>query len=272
MKPSRGWYCVIGKNVKFGKNVVLGSFCEIRDNCVIGDNTRFGARCTLAAGTQIGSDCDLKYGFCATDTPRLGEKERKPCIIEDGVKAGARVTLMPGVIVHRNATIGAHSQVRSDIPENEKWWGNPAGPLGARVEDGAQIVEGKFIESKGDVEIHPTVKIQSFVSIKRGLYKNTSTRIGARTYICSFANIGHNVQIGEDCFIATGAKILGNVILGDHVYVGANAVIVQDKRIGTWVKVRAGEVVNQHIADDTYYGLNGHLRPNRYSPKVKVAQ
>lgn len=265
-----GKYCVIGENVKVGENVKLGAFCEIRDNCTIGDNTRFGSRCTLAAGTVIGKNCELKYGFVATDTPRVGETERKPCVIGDNVRAGANVTIMPGIKVGNNVTIGADSTVRRDIPDGETWWGMPAGPNGCQVEDGAQVVDGIFIKSKGGVDIHPTVKFQSHVSVKRGLYRGTNTKIGEGTYVCSFVNIGHNVQIGKGCFIATGAKLLGNVVLGDKVYVGANAVITQDRKVGSWVKIRAGEVVNCNIPSDTYYGRGGRMVQNRHSPVVRV--
>ena len=194
----------------------------------------------------------------------MGEKQRKPCVIEDGVKIGANVTVMPGVTIHRNAVIGACSQVRHDVPEGETWFGNPAGPGGALIEDGVKMVNGVNIKSEGGVKIGKGVRFQSHVSIKRGLDKDTNTVIGDGTYVCSFANIGHNVQIGKNCFIATGAKILGNTILGDHVYVGANAVIVNRKKIGSWVKIRAGEVVNQDLPDNVYYGKDGKIVSNQH--------
>ena len=259
-----GEYCVIGENVNIGTNVRIKDYCEIRDNCEIGDNTTFGSRCTLAAGTIVGKNCELKYGLVCTDTPRLGEKQRKPCIIEDEVKIGANVTVMPGVTIHKNAVIGACSQVRHDVPEGETWFGNPAGPGGALIEDGAKVINGVYVKSEGGVKIGSRVRFQSHVSVKRGLDKDTYTVIGDGTYVCSFANIGHNVKIGKDCFIAVGAKILGNAILGDHVYVGANAVIVNRKKIGSWVKIRAGEVVNQDLPDNVYYGKDGKIVSNQH--------
>lgn len=133
------------------------------------------------------------------------------------------------------------------------------------IEDGAKIIDGVWQKSEGSVIIEPNVYFQSFVSVKKGLRKNTNTIIGQGSYICSFVNIGHNVRIGSNCFIATGAKILGNVTIGDHVYLGANCVIIDEKKIGNWVKVRAGEIVNRDIPDYSYYGKNGRIKPNWYA-------
>jgi len=80
----------------------------------------------LAAETRVGKNCQIKYGCVATDTPKIGEKNRKPCIIKDEVRCGANVTLMPGITVGKNSEIGSCSQVRHDVPDNEIWYGSPA--------------------------------------------------------------------------------------------------------------------------------------------------
>jgi acetyltransferase-like isoleucine patch superfamily enzyme len=47
-------------------------------------------------------------------------------VVDNNVLIGANVTLMPGVSIGNNAVIGACSQVRSDVPDNEVWYGSPA--------------------------------------------------------------------------------------------------------------------------------------------------
>jgi acetyltransferase-like isoleucine patch superfamily enzyme len=42
---------------------------------------------------------------------------------------GANVTLMPAKSIGSNCIIGACSQVRNDIPDNEVWYGSPAKKL-----------------------------------------------------------------------------------------------------------------------------------------------
>ena len=45
-----------------------------------------------------------------------------------GSMIGANVTLMPNTSIGNNCVIGACSQVRDDVPDNEIWFGNPAKP------------------------------------------------------------------------------------------------------------------------------------------------
>jgi len=121
-----GPFVVIGDDVEIGDNVQMKPFCEIRGACKIGNNVSLGSRCTLANNTIVEDDVIIKYGCVFTDTPKLSEKQRAPCYIKIGSKFGANVTIMPGVTIGQNAEIGACSQVRHDVPDNEVWIGNPA--------------------------------------------------------------------------------------------------------------------------------------------------
>tara|TARA_B110000014_G_C20086442_1_gene568283 strand:- start:953 stop:1408 length:456 start_codon:yes stop_codon:yes gene_type:complete len=121
-----GAFVIIGNNVIIGENVSIKPFCEIRDGCKIGNNVSFGSRCTLAEDTIVKDDVIIKYGVVATNTPNLEKEKRIPCELKEGSKFGANVTLMPGVTIGKNSEIGACSQVRHDVPNNEIWYGSPA--------------------------------------------------------------------------------------------------------------------------------------------------
>jgi len=121
-----GTYTKVGKGVEIGNEVKMTSYVEIRDFCKVGDRTTFGSRCTLSANTLVGSDVVVKYGFVATDTPVLANKEKLTCILKSGSKYGANVVIMPGIVVGENSEIGACSQVRNNVPDNQVWYGNPA--------------------------------------------------------------------------------------------------------------------------------------------------
>ena len=121
-----GCFVVIGNNVEMKENVSIKPFCEIRDGCKIGNNVSFGSRCTLAEDTIVKDNVIIKYGVVATNTPNLEKSKRTPCELREGSKFGANVTLMPGVTIGRNSEIGACSQVRHDVPDNEIWYGSPA--------------------------------------------------------------------------------------------------------------------------------------------------
>jgi len=122
-----GDFCVVRKNAVIGSNCKFTAYCEIREGVRIGDRTSFGSRCTISAGAIIGSDTTIKYGFVLTDTPNLEEGNMKSVgNIGNGVLIGANVCLMPGFSIADGAIIGASSQIRSNVGENEIWFGNPA--------------------------------------------------------------------------------------------------------------------------------------------------
>lgn len=122
-----GTYTKIGKGVIIGKNCSFTSYCEIRDNCKLGNYISMGSRCTLSANTVVGDNVIIKYGFVATDTPDLNQNDvKKTCVLKKGSKYGANVTIMPSLTIGENVEIGACSQVRHDVPDNEIWYGSPA--------------------------------------------------------------------------------------------------------------------------------------------------
>lgn len=124
---SIGDYCIVRKGAVIGNNCKFTAYCEIRDNVKIGNGTSFGSRCTISANANVGGNVVIKYGFVLADTPQLEKGDEKLVgYIGDSALIGANVTLMPGCNIGENATIGACSQVRDDVGQNEIWFGNPA--------------------------------------------------------------------------------------------------------------------------------------------------
>lgn len=122
-----GTYTKVGKNVRIGDNCSFTSYCEIRDNCELGNRVSMGSRCTLSANTVVEDDVLMKYSFVVTDTPDLSANDKKSVgKLKKGSKFGASVVIMPAVVIGENCEIGACSQVRHDVPDNEIWYGNPA--------------------------------------------------------------------------------------------------------------------------------------------------
>jgi UDP-3-O-[3-hydroxymyristoyl] glucosamine N-acyltransferase len=122
-----GDLCIIRKNAVIGNNCRFTAYCEIRENVKVGDNTTFGSRCTISANAEIGKNVTIKYGFVLTDTPNLKEGDyKKVGKIGEGTLIGANVCLMPGFSIGANSIIGANSQIRAEIGNNEIWFGNPA--------------------------------------------------------------------------------------------------------------------------------------------------
>jgi UDP-2-acetamido-3-amino-2,3-dideoxy-glucuronate N-acetyltransferase len=122
-----GPFCIVRKNAQIGSNCKFTAYCEIRENVKVGDNTSFGSRCTISANCEIGNNVTIKYGFVLTDTPDLKEGDKKAFgSVGDGSLVGANVTLMPSFSIGQNCIIGACSQVRANVGDNEIWYGSPA--------------------------------------------------------------------------------------------------------------------------------------------------
>jgi UDP-3-O-[3-hydroxymyristoyl] glucosamine N-acyltransferase len=122
-----GPFCIVRKGAVIGNNCKFTAYCEIRENVIIGDNTSFGSRCTISANARVGNHVTIKYSFVLTDTPNLDKGDEKVVgEIGDHTLIGANVTLMPGFSIGANVIIGACSQIRSHIPDNQIWYGSPA--------------------------------------------------------------------------------------------------------------------------------------------------
>lgn len=122
-----GTYTKIGSDVEIGEYCSFTSYCEIRDECRLGDRVVMGSRGTLSAGTLVEDDVVMKYAFVVTDTPDLTKNHEKVFgYLKKGSRFGASVVIMPGVTIGENSEIGACSQVRKNVPDNEVWFGIPA--------------------------------------------------------------------------------------------------------------------------------------------------
>lgn len=80
-------------------------------------NARFGV--VLENEVQVGSHCSI-YSVSTIDNKQGKVVKKKSC------KIGSHTTIMPGVTIGEKSTIGAHSFVTSDIPDNCLAVGVPA--------------------------------------------------------------------------------------------------------------------------------------------------
>lgn len=93
----------------------LGQYTDIGALTYI--NAKQGVR--IEDHVQIGSHCSI-YSVSTIDG------KEGPVTLEENCKIGTHSSIMPGVTIGRNAVIGAHSLVLSDIPDDCVAYGIPA--------------------------------------------------------------------------------------------------------------------------------------------------
>lgn len=113
---------------QIGKNVSIGTFCEIGPNVVIGDNVRIGAYSFIPEGFTIEDGAFIGPRFTGTNDrkPPSSKEYWEPTTIKKNARVGAAVTVRCGVTIGEGALIGTGSVVTKNVPPFETWVGVPA--------------------------------------------------------------------------------------------------------------------------------------------------
>ena len=133
---------------QIGKGFQTGQGTSIRENNVLGDGVSIGTNAILEFDNKIGNNVRVHSG-CFLEMVTLGDNvfigpnavftddphpmncpHYKQClggaVVKDLARIGANVTILPGVVIGRNALVGAGSVVVEDVPDDAVVVGNPA--------------------------------------------------------------------------------------------------------------------------------------------------
>ena len=132
----------IGDNTRIWQFVVvlpgakIGNECNIRAHCLIEDDVVIGDRVTVKSGVQLWNGVKLEddvfvgpnVTFTNDTFPRSKQHPEKfeSTLIRQGASIGANATILGGVVVGKNAMVGAGSIVTRDVPPNAIVKGGPA--------------------------------------------------------------------------------------------------------------------------------------------------
>jgi acetyltransferase-like isoleucine patch superfamily enzyme len=125
-----GHGALIRENCKIGNDVSVGSNAVVERDCTIGNGVRIHSQafipeyCNLRDGAWVGPGAVLTNA----DYPKsIGSKKflHGPDIHENA-KIGANATILPGIVVGKDALVGAGSVVTKDVPPGAVVVGNPA--------------------------------------------------------------------------------------------------------------------------------------------------
>ena len=145
----------ISDDVKLGEGVLIYDFTNLY-GCEIGDGTKIGTFVEVQKGATIGRNCKVSshtficegvhiqdnvfvghnvtfindlYPRATTDDGKMQTEDDWSCItttIEEGVSIGSSATILCGIVIGKNAIIGAGSVVTRDVEPNTVVAGNPA--------------------------------------------------------------------------------------------------------------------------------------------------
>ena len=112
-------YC----GVSIDEPTLIEGFVTVDAGCE--QPTTVGARSWLMKHVHIGHDAVIGEGCEITPHTSVGGHVE----LGDGVRVGQGAVFRPFVKVGEGARIGAGAVVVKDVPANEVWVGNPAGPM-----------------------------------------------------------------------------------------------------------------------------------------------
>ena len=121
-----GRFCTIGKGVYV--EGVVGNFCKLQNNVNIYDGVTLGDYVFMGPNSTTTNDL-----YPDATQP---EWKKVPTMIETGAAVGAGSVVVCGITLGHNCLVGAGSTVRTNVPPNEIWAGNPAKKLRRKPAEG----------------------------------------------------------------------------------------------------------------------------------------
>ena len=114
----------IGDNVSVGTHSIVEHHVRIADNVRIHSNAFIPEYSIIEEGAWVGPNAVFTNALYPL-SPEAKSDLRGPHLLPRA-KIGANATLLPGVIIGRNALVGAGSVVVRDVPDGKVVVGNPA--------------------------------------------------------------------------------------------------------------------------------------------------
>jgi len=114
---------------KIGKNCKIDAFVYVEEGVLIGDNCKIRPFVFIPTGVTIESDVFIGPNVTFTNDlyPKVkGEWTLVKTQVKSGASLGANSVILPGLVIGKQALVGAGSVVTKDVPDKAIVAGNPA--------------------------------------------------------------------------------------------------------------------------------------------------
>ena len=135
-----GHGALVREENRIGDNVSIGSHTIVEHHVTIGNNVRLHSNVFVPEYSILEDGCWLGPNVVLTNARYPRSKNVKTQLqgarIKQHAKIGANATLLPGIVIGRDALVGAGAVVTRDVPDGVVVVGNPA-----RVIKNTQAIE-----------------------------------------------------------------------------------------------------------------------------------
>ena len=126
-----GYHAVLRRGTKIGDHSTFGTHSVSEGNNSIGSYTTIHSQNHITEGVIIEDHVFVAPFFVGANTPKIVHNRNYPLVlnpykIKFGARIGIAVTVLPGVMIGREALVGAGSLVTSDVPDFSVVFGRPA--------------------------------------------------------------------------------------------------------------------------------------------------
>ncbi|MFW1911294.1 DapH/DapD/GlmU-related protein [Acinetobacter ursingii] len=123
-----------------GKNLQLGTLCDLQGHCEIGDYVRFHSNVHIGQHSKIGNFVWIFPYVVLTNDPHPPSETMMGVTVEDYAAIATMSVILPGATIAEGCLVGAHSSVKGQTEKHCIYVGNPAKNVGPtskiKLEDG----------------------------------------------------------------------------------------------------------------------------------------
>lgn len=120
-----GHRITIRENTEIGNNCSVGTLCDLQGEQVIGNYVRLHSNVHIGQLSKIEDYVWIYPYVVLTNDPYPPMGELKGVVVKEYAQIATAAIVLPGVVIGKNALIGAGALVRKDVGEEEVVVGNP---------------------------------------------------------------------------------------------------------------------------------------------------